>query len=580
MQSPSFTNTLPWVSVRTLKNGWRAAALLLAGIYAWAAASSHSMNADGISYLDIGDAYMRGDWSSAISTVWSPLYSWILGPLMALINPSMEWEFPLVHLINFVIYAWALFCFEYFWRQCWVSMQSRRDDQAGLLTWPEWAWWSIGYLLFIWTSLVLIEIWAVTPDMLMASLVYLAGGQLVKILRGDTSRKLFLTFGLTLGLSYLAKAIMFPVSLVFLGAALLSLGDPRLAVSRALVGLGAFFAVSLPFILLVSQAAGGLTIGEAGEITYVRYVNGVRYPHWQGDPPDNGVPLHPSRQIFDNPPIYEFGDPIRATYPIGYNPVYWYEGVEASVDLPQQLRLATASVVYYADLFFVRLGAVFVTALLLLIVSRKDKFSFTGFLRSWGIALPALAAFGLYALILVEGRYIGVFVVLFLAAVLSNIALPDRQLSARLYLAGAAVMVVALAVSLTLFSIEGYLDLNRNQIDPPPTGSRPPGWPGEVAQELQQLGINPGEPVGVIGYGFDSYWARLAKVRIVAEMLDVDAEALWLADEELQTRVVEAFAAAGADAIVAEYVPDHASLVGWHRVNDSNFFIYLSPPHE
>jgi hypothetical protein len=28
---------------------------------------------------DIGDAYVRGDWHSAVNAYWSPLYSWFLG---------------------------------------------------------------------------------------------------------------------------------------------------------------------------------------------------------------------------------------------------------------------------------------------------------------------------------------------------------------------------------------------------------------------------------------------------------------------------------------------------------------------
>jgi Na+-translocating ferredoxin:NAD+ oxidoreductase RnfD subunit len=89
-----------------LRNGFRLLAVTLAGLHAWTAARSHSMNPDGVAYLDIGDAYFRGDWEVAISTVWSPLYAWILGAVMWLVEPSMRWEFPLVHLVNFFIFCW------------------------------------------------------------------------------------------------------------------------------------------------------------------------------------------------------------------------------------------------------------------------------------------------------------------------------------------------------------------------------------------------------------------------------------------------------------------------------------------
>ena len=75
------------------------------------------MNADGISYLDIGDAYFRADWVNAINPVWSPLYSWILGFANFVIRPSIQWEFPVVHLVNFIIYLMALSSFEFMWKR-------------------------------------------------------------------------------------------------------------------------------------------------------------------------------------------------------------------------------------------------------------------------------------------------------------------------------------------------------------------------------------------------------------------------------------------------------------------------------
>jgi hypothetical protein len=101
--------------VRWVSMIFRMLALILGGIHTWAAATSHSMNADGVSYLDMGDAIFRGDWSTGLSAVWSPLYAWILGAAMRLFNPPMEWEFPLVHIINYLIFLFALICFEFFW---------------------------------------------------------------------------------------------------------------------------------------------------------------------------------------------------------------------------------------------------------------------------------------------------------------------------------------------------------------------------------------------------------------------------------------------------------------------------------
>jgi hypothetical protein len=103
----------------------------------------------------------------------------------------------------------------------------------------------------------------------------------------------------------------------------------------------------------------------------------------------------------------------------------------------------------------------------------------------------------------------------------------------------------------------------------------PPAWPGEVAEELHRQGIRPGDKVAVIGYGFDSYWARLARVQIAAEMFDSEADPFWLGDSSVKSGVLHAFASSGAKAIVAERVPPYVNPTGWHRVGRSNYYIYV-----
>lgn len=69
---------------------------------------------DAIAYLDIGDAYLRGEWKEAINGYWSPLYSWLLGLTRSVLNPSPSWEFFVVKIVNFLIYLFALVGFEFF----------------------------------------------------------------------------------------------------------------------------------------------------------------------------------------------------------------------------------------------------------------------------------------------------------------------------------------------------------------------------------------------------------------------------------------------------------------------------------
>jgi hypothetical protein len=92
---------------------------------------------------------------------------------------------------------------------------------------------------------------------------------------------------------------------------------------------------------------------------------------------------------------------------------------------------------------------------------------------------------------------------------------------------------------------------------------------------LQKVGVRPGDKVAIIGDAFVAFWARLARVQIVAEMFGWEADPFWLGDAEAQARVIKAFASSGAKAIVAESVPDYASLTGWQRLGSTGHSVYL-----
>ena len=548
----------------------RALAVGLGMLHAYAAIRKQSMNADGIAYLDIGDAYFRADWTNAINPVWSPLYSWILGLANYLFRPSMQWEFPTVHIVNFFIYIFALASFEFMWIR--VRSASSITESHSL---SDPFWWTLGYLLFIWTSLSLIQIWAVTPDMLMAGLVFLAAGLIAQIRSGDESPRIFLSLGLILGLGYLSKTFMLSVALVFLGLAWLIQKRTWSAFNKTFLAAGIFLLVSVPFIFLISQAKGEFTIGEAGTVTYVRHVVGIPYPHWQGDLLLGITPAHPSRAVHQFPPVYEFGEPIGGTYPITTDPSYWYEGIQVQASFTDFLLPLFVSGMYYLDLFLQKQGVLFTCVLALYIMGQKIKLRLFEIIRRWLLVIPAVIAFGLYSLVLVQGRYIGVFVLLFWADILANIRLPDITNNRSWLKVLSGIAVLGLLANIILFNLDGLNRLNPSLESGliEPTAS--PARPLAVAQTLQELGVVQGDKVGVIGYAYDSFWARLAHVKIVAEMLETDANDLWRGDEILQQSVLQSFAGTGVKAVIAEYVPDYVELNDWHRVGNSNYYIYV-----
>ena len=553
----------------------RFAVIALGALHAGAAIASHSMNADGISYLDMGDAYFRGDWQMAVNGVWSPLYAWILGAALYVIQPSLHWEFAVVHLVNFLIYLAALGCFEFFWREVLRSRKQPGTDGERPLMLSENALTGLGYALFTIASLQMIEIWSVTPDLLMSAWVYLAAGLLLQIRRGSATADTFVRLGAVLALGYLSKAVMFPLALVFLGTALLSLRPLRRSMVLTLPALLAFLLVAGPFIALLSARQGKLTYGEAGPLVYATKVNQITYPHWQGDPPGDGTPVHPSQKVWDQPPVYEIAGPFHCSYPVSYNPAYWYEGLEVRYQAEKQLQRLAASGWFYLKLFWLYFAGLTAGVALLFWLGRGKHGRWLDFFSQRQLLIPPLAAFGLYALVLVESRYVGVFLVLLWSELLSNIALPDSWRSRKLLPKISAMMIVFLLFNIAWFNLQGFLDLRHNGAAPVAEQSAPPASPREVAQTLHQLGVTPGADVGVIGYGFDAFWARLARVHIVAEMFGWEAQPFWQGDTALQAGVIEAFRHSGARAIVAERVRETAVPTGWQQVNQSNYFIYL-----
>src|SRR5258708_5510774 len=91
-------------------------ALLLGGIQA-AAHPYRFSSVDLISYLDVADAYVHHEWSTAINGYWSPLYSWILALGLSLARPPAHWEFAMVRIVHLVIYLLTLSSFEVFLRR-------------------------------------------------------------------------------------------------------------------------------------------------------------------------------------------------------------------------------------------------------------------------------------------------------------------------------------------------------------------------------------------------------------------------------------------------------------------------------
>ena len=527
--------------------------------------SRHAMNPDGIPYLDVGDAYFRGDWAAAVNGYWSPLYSWCLGLALHVFKPSLRWEFVTVHIVNFVIYLAALLSFRFFLYSVLRSV-SEQPEEEGFRPLSEWAFLGLGYSVFLWASLVLIDPGLVTPDLLVAAIVFLIGGYLLE-LRVDESYGKFAMFGVLCGAAYLGKAIMFPLGFGFLAILLLSGRWSKRRMCGILLSALLFLTVSSPFITALSKQKRRLTFGDSGRLNYASLVNpGAPQVHWQGEPVGSGIPLHTTRKLLDNPPVYEFGEPVAGTYPPWYDPSYWNDGARPSFSLRAQTRVLLQSARNYAIMLIgPQLGLI---AGLLIFILHGGAPTRRAIIFNWPLIAAAGLSIGTYSLVLVRPRYIGASVVLLMLGILAGIRLPrNEQFSA------VAKHVTAAIIATILFSVVAHVaetayktmtvDGNPSQKDQL-----------EAAIGLQSVGLAAGERVAVIGDGSFDIWARLARFRIVSEVssLEPGNREFWASSWERRSLVYQKLRDTGAKVVVVLSPPASDMDPGWRRVAGTNYY--------
>jgi len=522
----------------------------LGAVHTWAA--RHTMNADGMSYLDLADAWRNldllaaiksGQWTAVANAYWSPLYSWLLAAALSLARPTPYWEAAVAHLVNFAGYLLTLGCFHYFWKGLRRHAELRRQatGRADESVFPEWAWILLGYAMCVWILLDWITIAIVTPDMYVAAFLFIDAGLLVRIRGGAAGWGTFLLLGLSLGLGYLTKAILLPMAVVFAVTILLASPLRLRIIPRLMLTLAVFAALAGPWAWLLTKAKERFTMGDAGKMNYAAQVNGF-YPWdvWQGDapPPGCGKPIHPVRQLLDKPAVFEFAEPVGGTYPVWYDPSYWHDGVKPHFDANQQWHVLSEQLGIYVDLFCREQGLITFPVLLLLLARGRRAGTLRALMSMWWLALPALAALGAYALVHVESRYVGPFMLMLLGAILPAVGLPRCETSSRV-LGCAAVAMLAAVLLLAGYNAwpackEALTDA-RNRKE-----SRPnPHW--VTAQAMAKAGLQPGDQIGHIGQAVRSwsYWARLADVRITAELRPW--ESFWLGDDSARAQVLDVF---------------------------------------
>jgi hypothetical protein len=529
---------------------------------------------DGICYVEIGEAFLRGDWAHAINGYWSPLYGLLLVAPLRLFDSSPEHEIYVLQLVNVVLYAGTLTALDFLLQQIIKAKegwhQSGREGTTAPL--PAWGVIALGYALFAWSAAYWLYLWLISPDVLLAAFFFLAAGIVLRIRNRGASWRRFVALGIVLGVGYLAKTVMFPLALVFLMTAALAKKGPRRNGPYAVAGALAFAVIAAPLALAISVRMGRPSFGENGRLNYLWNVNQtVSGRYWRGDPPGTGTPKHPVRLLSQSPRIYEFATPVGGTYPLWYDPSYWYAGASPRFDVRKQIWRLEQSARFYADEFRYSFQPLLFGGLLVLCLIRGRVAvgaTLTAIAQQWPLWGPPLAGLALYAAVWVDTRYIGAFLVVLWLSLFAAVRVPSGAGPRR---RNAVVIAALVAVVLVPTVVRTARDLAQEKINPEFDAAVQ--W--QYAEAMRRLGVGPGDAVGVIGDGFDAArWARLARVRIIAE-LPRNPGRFWNASLEERATFLALFEKAGAKAVYAVDAPVWCTHAGWHALDDQNHAAFV-----
>jgi hypothetical protein len=508
------------------------------------------MNPDGISYLNLSDLYVRGEWSAAINGYWSPAYPALIGFFRRLLQPSLYWEASAVHFLNFLLYVVTFASFQLFLRELGRAQLERQNQAARdvlFITFRRPLEIAFAVSLFVWGALTLTSVGNVGPDMMLAGIVFCVATVLLRIRYRTFSRSSFLLLGALLGLGYLTKAVMFPMGCLIALTCAIGPGRRRTWLLGTTLSAAAFLAVASPQVVAMSRLTGQPTYGPVGAISYAGKVNWyTRW--WIGEPGGSGIPKHPIRRFYFHPDAYEFASSRpSSSYPFWDDPAYWLAGIRPHFSVREQLPVIEFFLRKYARVF----GSLVLAYVALVLVTgpgRRVRFPY--------LIFPAAAVFALYGLVHAEERFFGAWSVVLFCSALSGLTFPETS-KRRVY------VVLGLLALIKLVPIGKESILRARQVAGVFTGYTEDHMAWNVASNLHKFGVPPGVRVGTIGRAFDGYWARLAKVQIAMEINEYQAPFYWEATDSAKADIRKSFAAMGARAIVMNRVPPDYVRPGW-----------------
>jgi len=490
----------------------------------------YDMNPDGMSYMDMATSAVAQGWQHLIHSYWSPLYAALLTSVFSF-HPSPSREIPAIQFVNWIIFDIATLCFAFFlsrWRSATQSWAAARPNPFFV---------PLAFSIFLIGTAQFIKVSRVGPDLAMAVFVFLAAGICCKLFFPECAWKQYVYLGIVLGMGCYAKTPMFVVSAILF--VLLFVFSPRGGRAKIITAACVFLAVSAPLIIAESKLAGRFSIGQSGQMAYVWEIDGS-HPEFATEGPSLDNYVGRARILTRTPATLEFAEPAVGSYPLWFDPAYWYAETKGKFhfSVKRQLRVLETNLVIYGGAVYYMAGLCGGGLVLFLARSRKTPAPNTAVDTLNGV-LVAWAAFifAMYSLVYVDYRYIGAFVIVFWIAGYGLLVQRGRRLVTE-----GVLMTVS---CVTLISVAGMA------VHEPP--SRESLDQVVVAETLRNMGIKSGDLVANVGYTYNAYYAQMAQVHVGAQVVDV--KRFWSLSSPELTELRQRLTGVGIKAIIARDPP-------------------------
>ena len=354
----------------------------------------YAPDTDEISYLNIGEAFLRGDGSHFLNSTWGPLYGVVSAVWLRVMPGAYPREaLKVLNLCTLLLILWGAMA---------ISNRMVRAGGTGISVFFTFA--------TLWVCLDVLAVFRETPDLMLTAVVIASALCYLRLF--DQPIHIGYVPALCVGVlgaaGYYLKQSYLPVALLFLVVLAWPPARLRMRVLRVALAGGAFLVLILPWMAGLSVREGHLTMGGNSKFNY--FVN-----------VENQDPiaalftiLPPENRLSTDPTVVDFGSAYpRSQFPIHFEGAAYLTNVPIHFSWKQELSQIRVNYIVTINLF--RHKGPFAVALVLALVAglclRKPSFS--------GPWLPlmaiSLAPFILYPLVHIEYRYLAPY--LFLGAV-------------------------------------------------------------------------------------------------------------------------------------------------------------------